>query len=127
MEDENLAANVSFVVDAIIKDIENLFPETWEAALAITLFSWNNEIQKGYTKESFYTKKLKQLEKERPTFWEQLSSKDIDFLTETLTKRKALFFGDDKRLLKECFFNMLETVSVIEDNEEETLHIESRF
>lgn len=127
MKNENLASNISFVVDAIIKDIENPYPETWDAALALTLFSWNNQIQKGYTKEVFYKKRLKQLEKERPKFWKQLISEDLDFLIETLTKRKAFFFRDDKRLLKECFLNVLETISVIEENKENTLHVEPRF
>lgn len=125
--EENLAQNISFVADAIIKDIDNLYPETWEAALMLTLFSWNNEIQKGYTKKEFYTKGLKKLEKKRSTFWKQLINKDAAILIDILTKRKAFFFGEDKRLLKECFLNMLQTISVVEDNKENTLHIESRF
>ena len=124
---ENLAESISFVADVIIKDIENPYPETWEAVLTLTLFSWNNEIQKEYTKKDFYTKILERLEKDRPTFWKQLINKNVSVLTEILTKRKTLFFGEDKRLLKECFLNMLGTISVVEDNDEGTLHIENRF
>lgn len=127
MEDENLAVNISFVADAIIKDIDNPYPETWEAALALTLFSWNNEIQKGLVKKDFYRKKLNHLEKNKPTFWKQLIRDNPEELLEILTKRKAFFFGDDKRLLKECFLNVFETISAIENNEEETLHVEPRF
>ncbi len=127
MENENLAVNISFVADAIIKDIDNPHPETWEAALTLTFFSWNNEIQKGLVKKDFYRKILNHLEKNKPIFWKQLIRDNPKELLEILTKRKAFFFGDDKRLLKECFLNVFETVSVIENNEEETLHVEPRF
>jgi len=56
-----------------------------------------------------------------------MTRNDADELIQILTKRKDFFFGEDKRLLKECFLNVLQTVSVIEDNEEETLHVEPRF
>jgi len=91
MENENLAVNISFVADAIIKDIDNPHPETWEAALTLTFFSWNNEIQKGLVKKDFYRKILNHLEKNKPIFWKQLIRDNPKELLEILTKRKAFF------------------------------------
>lgn len=127
MISDNLAENISFVADAIIRDIEDPYPETWEIALALTFFSWNNSIKEGSVKKYFYKKEINHLEKSQPTFWKQMIRNDADELIQILTKRKAFFFGEDRRLLKECFLNVLQTVSVIEDNEEETLHVEPRF
>jgi hypothetical protein len=35
-----------------------------------------------------------------------------------------VFFPDDKRLIKSCFINVLGTISVEENNDEKTLHVE---
>ncbi len=50
MIEKNLAENISFVSDAIVDDIDNPYPETLEASLILTQYSWNNEIQENYIK-----------------------------------------------------------------------------
>lgn len=127
MFDKNLAVNISFMADAIIEDIDNLHPETWELALALTFFSWNNSIKAGSVKKEYYEKEIRRISKIRKGIWQQLITDDAEELTKILNKRKALFFEEDRRMLKECFFNILQTVSATEDNEEETLHVEPRF
>ena len=44
-------------------------------------------------------------------------------LIEILKQRKKFFFPDDKRLIRHCFYNMLGTITVEEDNDEGTVHI----
>lgn len=121
---ENLAENLFFVLDPIIEDIELHHTETWEAAITLTVYSWNTSIQKDYFKETYYKKKLKELEQQNPNFWQYLTSKDTSFLIKgLLRKRKEFFFEADTRLVKKCFFDDVDNFVVMEDNEEETLHI----
>ena len=127
MMDKNLAENIFFVLDAIIDDIDEPYKETLEAALILTQYSWNNEIQKDYAKEKFYEKELRKLQSRNPHFWTQLIRTDAPSLIEILTKRKLFFYPDDKRLVKDCFINTLHTISVVEDNKEKTVHVQSRF
>ena len=127
MMDENLAENISFVLDAIVDDVDEPYPETLEAALILTQYSWNNEIQKNYSKEDNYKIELKKLEDHHPHFWVQLIRNDAPSLIDILTKRKMVFYPDDRRLVKDCFLNVLGTISVVEDNDEKTLHVQSRF
>ena len=127
MMDENLAENISFVLDAIVDDVDEPYPETLEAALILTQYSWNNEIQKNYSKEDNYKIELKKLEDHHPHFWGQLIRNDAPSLIDILTKRKRVFYPDDRRLVKDCFLNVLGTISVVEDNDEKTLHVQSRF
>ncbi len=125
--DENLAENISFLLDAIINDVDSPSTETLEAALILTQYSWNNEIQLNNTKEDSYKAKLKKLQDRNSKFWTQLIRNDASNLIEILMERKRFFFPNDKRFVKECFVNMLGTISVIEDNDEKTLHVQSRF
>lgn len=125
MNSENLAQNFVFVLDAILYTLDDNTPETWEAAIALTLFSWNNEIKNNSIPETYYKNKLKILEAKNPNFWKEIQSKDMSFLiNDVLRKRKNFFFPDDKRLIKEGFVNIHGTISVIEDNKEKTLHVE---
>ncbi len=125
--DENLAENISFVLDAIIDDIDEPYKETLEAALILTLYSWNNEIQKNYTKEDSCKAALKKLQDRNPQLWTQLIRNDAPSLIKILMKRKMFFYPNDKRFVKNCFINALGTISVTEDNDEKTLHVQSRL
>jgi len=125
--DENLAENISFMLDAIVDDVDEPYAETLEAALILTQYSWNNEIQDNYTQEKYYQTELKKLEDRNPHFWEQLIRSDAPSLIEILTNRKIFFHADDKRFVKECFINTLCTVSVVEDNDEQSLHVQSQY
>jgi hypothetical protein len=124
---ENLAENVSFVLEVIIDDIDAASIETLKSALILTQYSWNNEIQKDYFKKNSYKKELEKLQATNPLFWKQVIRNDAESLIDILVKRKTFFCGDDKRLIKSCFVNIMGTISVEEDNKEKTLHIESRF
>ena len=48
--DENLAENLSFVLDAILDDVDEPYAETLEAALTLAQFSWNNTVHENHTK-----------------------------------------------------------------------------
>ena len=124
---ENLAENVSFVHEVIIDDIDEASIDTLKSALILTQYSWNNEIQKDYFKNNAYKKEFEKLQDINPLFWKQVIRNDAESLIDILVKRKSFFYGDDKRLIKSCFINTMRTISVEEDNEEKTLHIESRF
>ena len=127
MIDENLAENISFVLDAIIDDVGEPYKETLEAALVLTQYSWNNAIQKNYIKNGYYKIELKKLQRCNSRFWKQLIRNDALSLIEILMKRKMIFFPDDKRFVKDCFINMLGTISVVEDNDKKSLHVQSRL
>jgi hypothetical protein len=127
MMDENLAENISFVLDAIIDDIDEPYTETLEAALILTQYSWNNEIQENYNKEGFYKTELKKLEDYKSNFWKQLIRNNAPSLIDILMERKMFFYPDDKRFVRNCFVNPFGTISVVEDNDEKTLHVQSRF
>jgi len=124
---ENLAENVSFVLEVIIDDIDEASIETLKGALILTQYSWNNEIQKDYFKKNAYKKEFEKLQATNPQFWKQVIRNDAVSLIDILVKRKSFFYGNDKRLIKNCFVNTMGTISVEEDNKEKTLHIESRF
>ena len=124
---ENLAENISFVHEVIIDDIDEASIETLEAALILTQYSWNNEIQENYFKKDSYKKEFEKSQSKNPKFWKQVIRNNAPDLIEILTKRKSFFYPDDKRLVKNCFINTMGTISVEEDNEEKTFHIEERF
>ena len=92
MIDENLAENISFVLDAIIDDVDEPYKETLEAALVLTQYSWNNAIQKNYIKNGYYKIELKKLQRCNSRFWKQLIRNDAPSLIEILMKRKNIFF-----------------------------------
>ena len=125
--DENLAENISFLLDAIIDDIDEPYNETLEAALILAKYSWNSEIQENYTKEGSYKTELKKLQDRNPQIWEQLIRNDAPSLIEILLERKMFFYPNDKRFVKDCFISALGTISVTEDNDEKTLHVQSRL
>jgi hypothetical protein len=50
MMDENLAENISLVLDAIIDDVDEPDKETLAAELILTRYSWNNQMHKNYAK-----------------------------------------------------------------------------
>ena len=125
--DDNLAENISFVLDAVIDDVDEPYAETLEAALILTRYSWNKEIQENYNKEGCYKIELKKLEDFRSNFWDQLIRNDALSLIDILMKRKLFFYPDDQRLVRDCFVNPFGTISVVEDNDEKTLHVQSRF
>jgi hypothetical protein len=125
--DENLAENVSFVLDSIIDDIDDPYKETLEAALILTKYSWNTEIENNPIVEGSYKRELKKLQDLNPRFWTQLTLNDVLSLIDILMKRKSIFYPDDKRLVKKCFINVFGTISVVEDNNYEIVHVQSRF
>ena len=122
--DDNLGTNIMFMLEAIIAtEIDETDIETIEAALILSHFAWNTEIKENSIKPEYYKTELKKLEKANPTFWEQLISNNSEELIDILRKRKRVFFSNDNRLIKTCFINTLETVSVEEDNSKSTLHV----
>lgn len=123
---DNLAENLSFVADVVIDDADEPCAEAMEAALLLGRYSWNNAIQDNHTKIDFCIRQLRILQERNPRFWDQLIRKDERSIIDILMKRKLVFFPDDNRFAKECFFNLLGTVTVIEDNSEGTTHIQSR-
>ena len=122
--DRNLAENLAFVFDAIIADVDEPYAETLEAALILTQFSWNNAIQENYAKIDSCIRQLNRLQDSNPRFWEQLVRDDAPSLVKILMQRKAVFFPDDRRFVKECFINMLGTITVTEGNDDETYHVD---
>ena len=66
---------------------------------------------------------LRKSEKANPCLWDQLIRTNSEELIKILKQRKAFFFPDDKRLVRSCFYNMLGTITVEEDNDEGTVHI----
>jgi hypothetical protein len=125
--DENLAENLSFVLDAILDDVDEPYAETLEAALTLAQFSWNNTVQENHTKIDACITQLDKLQSRNPRLWEQLIRHDAPSLIQILMQRKAVFYPDDNRIIKECFFNMLGTITVTEGNHEETCHVQSRL
>ena len=122
--DKNLGTNILFMLDAIVDaDIEEPNPATMNAALALTHFAWNREIQGDSITSKNYKKVLRESEKVNPSLWNELARKSSEELIDILTKRKKVFFPDDKRLIRSCFYNMLGTITVVEDNDEGTVHI----
>jgi len=124
---ENLAENISFVFEVIIDDIDEASIKTLEAVLILTQYSWNNEIRENYFKKDAYKKEFEQSQGNNPKFWKEVIRNNAPDLVEILRQRKAFFYPDDKRLVKNCFINTMGTISVEEDNEEKTRHIESGF
>jgi len=122
--DENLGTNIMFMLDAIVDaDIEEPEPATMNAALALSHFAWNSEIQESSITSEFYEMVLRKSEKANPSFWDEFIRKSSEELIEILKKRKKFFFPDDKRLIRSCFYNMLGTITVEEDNDQGTEHI----
>jgi hypothetical protein len=122
--DDNLGANIMFMLDAIVdSDIEEPYPATINAALALVQFAWNSKIQESSITSEFYEVILRNSENINPSFWEELIRSSSEELIEILKKRKRFFFPDDRRLIRSCFYNMLGTITVEEDDEEGTAHI----
>jgi len=122
--DENLGTNIMFMLDAIVDaDIEEPDPATMNAALALSHFAWNSEIQESSITSEFYEMVLRKSDKANPSFWDEFIRKSSEELIEILKKRKKFFFPDDKRLIRSCFYNMLGTITVGEDNDQGTVHI----
>ena len=126
--DDNLSANIIFMLDVIIND-ENDEPdiETINAALILSHFAWNNEIREDSVKPKYYKKELKKLEKVNMHFWEQLTRNDAEELIDILKKRKRMFYPEDNRLIKSCYINIIMGITVEEDNKEKTIHVEKYF
>ena len=113
-----------FMLDAIVdSDIEEPDPSTMNAALALVQFSWNSEIQEGSITSGYYEVILRKSEKINPSFWEELIRNSSEELIEILKKRKRFYFPNDRRLIRSCFYNILGTITVEEDNEEGTVYI----
>jgi hypothetical protein len=127
MKEENLADNIYFVLEVIIDDIDEASIETLKMALILSQYSWNNAVQKNYSKKDSYKKEFEKLLCSNPNFWKQVIRNDEPSLIEILTKRKLFFYPNDKRLVKSCFINAMGTLSAEEDNEKRTLHIQSYF
>lgn len=125
--DENLAESLSFVLDAILDDVDEPYAETLEAALILTQFSWNNTVQENYTRIDICIVQLDNLQNQNPQLWRHLIRNDVPSLIKILMQRKAFFYPDDNRLVKECFFNTLGTITVTEGNDDETCHVQSRL
>jgi hypothetical protein len=126
MTDNNLAENMSFLLDAIVA-VDEPHKETLEVALMLTQLSWNNAIQSNYPKIDFYKIQLGELQARNPSIWTQLIRNDAPSLIKILTQRKEVFYPDDKRLVRKCFINTLGTITVTEDNDDETLHVQGRL
>jgi hypothetical protein len=121
---DNLGANIMFMLDAIVdSDIEEPDPATNNAALALVQFAWNSDIQESSITSEYYEEILRKSNKINPSFWEELIRKSSEELIEILKKRKRFYFPDDRRLIRSCFYNMLGSITVEEDNEEATAHI----
>jgi hypothetical protein len=122
--DDNLGTNIMFMLDAILDaDVEEPDITTINAALALSHFAWNNEIQEGSFRSEYYEMELRKSESVNPHFWDELIRKNSKELIEILKQRKKFFFPDDKRLIRHCFYNMLGTITVEEDNDGGTVHI----
>jgi hypothetical protein len=122
--DENLGANIMFMLDAIVdSDFEEPDPATMNAALALVQFAWNSDIKESSIISGDYEVILRKSEKINPSLWEGLIRKSSEELIKILKKRKRFYFPDDRRLIKSCFYNILGTITVEEDNEEGTAHI----
>ncbi len=122
--DKNLGTNILFMLDAIVDaDMEEPDSATMNVALALTHFAWNREIQGDSITSKNYKKVFRESEKVNPSLWNELARKSSEELIDILTKRKKVFFPDDKRLIRSCFYNMLGTITVVEDNDEGTVHI----
>ena len=104
-------------------DMEEPDSATMNVALALTHFAWNREIQGDSITSKNYKKVFRESEKVNPSLWNELARKSSEELIDILTKRKKVFFPDDKRLIRSCFYNMLGTITVVEDNDEGTVHI----
>lgn len=120
----NLANNIIFLLDGILDD-ESGEPdlESVNAALILSHFAWNNAIQEGSRKPESYRTELTKLEQANPHFGKHLIGDDSEKLLDILRKRKIVFFSDDKRLIKSCFVNMIGTITVEENNDDNTMHI----
>ncbi len=120
----NLANDIIFLLDGILDDdVEEPDIESLNAALILSHFAWNNEIQEGSMNPDYYRTELTRLEQANPHFWKKFIRDDIEELLDTLRKRKMFFFPDDNRLIKSCFVNMVGTITVEEDNDEHTTHV----
>jgi len=126
MTDNNLAENMSFLLDAIVA-VDEPDKETLEVALMLTQLSWNNAIQRNYPKINSYKIQLGELQARNPSIWTQLIRNNASSLIKILTQRKEVFYPDDKRLVRKSFINTLGTITVTEDNDDETLHVQGRL
>lgn len=123
--DENLANNLMFVADAVIDaELDEVSVEIINASLILSHYAWNNEISENTFRPGYYKKKLKKIEKFYPQLWNQLVRNNSEELIDILKERKKFFYPNDNRLIRNFFINILGTVSVEEDNEERTIHIE---
>ncbi len=122
---ENLADNVMFVADVIIDaEVEEPSTEVINASLILSHYAWNNEISENSVKPGYYKRRLKKIEKSYPRLWKQLVRNSSEELIDILKKRKNFFCPNDNRLIRSLFINMLGTLTIVEDNEEGTIHIE---
>ena len=71
-------------------DIEEPNPATMNAALALTHFAWNREIQGDSITSKNYKKVLRESEKVNPSLWNELARKSSEELIDILTKRNSL-------------------------------------
>ena len=108
------------IVDCEIDD-PNL--ETLQAALILAHFSWNNEVHSGSIKADYYQAELKKLEQSNPFFWRQVIRHNSQELSGVLKKRKKGFYPNDKRLSKNCWIDLLGTISLEEDHDGNPFHL----
>ena len=77
--DENLGTNILFMLDAIVNaDTEDPNPATINAALALTHFAWNREIQGDSITSKNYKKVLRESERVNPRLWNELARKSSE-------------------------------------------------
>jgi hypothetical protein len=125
MYDENLGNSVSFMVDALLTDKQeyrDIETELMDAALRIVQIAWNAEVHGDVVIEPSASV-LDPVEPVDDAVWEQLIRDTSQELVNLLRKRKQIFFPDDARLIRQCFCNMLGTISVEEENKDRTLHV----
>lgn len=126
MFDDNLGNSMMFMVDAILadeRDYIEIDTTIMDTALLLTQIAWNTENLGDAVLSGAYAPALRLLERTDHTVWEHFIRGTCQELIEILRKRKAFFFPDDKRLIRQCFCNVLGTISVEEENEEGTLHV----
>ena len=109
-----LSTNFIFVMEMIISDEGEPNIEVVKAAISLAHYAWNNSIHPGSVSSSYYEDKIRDIKKIFPDLFKHLIRNNPDELIDILTKRKRMFFPNDKRLIKECYPTL--HVMAIEDN-----------
>ena len=122
--EQNLTSNLVFILDAILAPhVDEPDLTTLSAALMLSHLAWNTAIEEGSIKPDYYQTEFRQLELAHPHLWKQFIGDNRQELIDILSKRKLFFFPNDKRLIKSCWVNLVGTITVKENNDENTLHL----